>query len=324
MAGEHGQMAAGVTPEEFARDYPFPFFHYAVDRASHIATVTLRNPDPRKGNIAPFFAESQLTRLVDAWERDDDVKVVVILADGDHFCSGHDMGEYLSAFHVRDQDAADARRHRPSVREQLLVERDMHKALERVLFSLKPIITGVQGRCLDFGTHLQTFSDISIAAEDAHLGSLGQTAGASGISWLRIYASLIGVKRAREMWLTGRTWSGRDAALIGLVNRAVPHQELREAVYNEARRIALLPIDGLVTGKAYTQMVLESMGFGKAASELYLAHVLGLKTRFESDEFWFFDEIRRNGLQNALRDRKERYAKLGGFGDAAEEPIVPQ
>ena len=71
-------------------------------------------------------------------------------------------------------------------------------------------------------------------------------------------------------------------------------------------------------------MVLESMGFGKAASELYLAHVLGLKTRFESDEFWFFDEIRRNGLQNALRDRKERYSKLGGFGDAAEEPIVPR
>ena len=206
-------MAAGVTLEEFARDYPFPFFHYAVDRTSHIATVTLNNPDPRKGNIAPFFAESQLTRLVDAWERDDDVKVVVIVADGDHFCSGHDMGEYLTAFHVRDQDAANVRRHRPSVREQLLVERDMHKALERVLFSLKPIITGVQGRCLSLWhapSDLQRHLD---SAEDAHIGSLGQTAGASGISWLRIYANLIGVKRAREMWLTGRTWSGRDAAL---------------------------------------------------------------------------------------------------------------
>lgn len=310
-----------LVGHQYRRNYRFDYFNYEVEPNSKIARITLRNPDPRKGNTAPFFAEQQLVELIDAWEKDDNVKVVVILADGEHFCSGHDMGEYLGAFHV-DTEKEKEKRRRPKLREQLITERNLHKSIERLLFSLKPVVTGVQGRCLDFGMHLQTFSDISIAANDAHIGSLGQTAGAAGVSWLRIYASLIGFKRARAMWTTGRTFSGRDAALIGLVNRSVPRKDLNQAVLEEAQRIALLPLDGLVMGKAYTHMVLESMGFGKASAELYVAHVLGLKMRFEADEFWFFDEVRRSGAKEALRKRKARYEPLGGFGEISEKPIV--
>ena len=163
----------------------------------------------------------------------------------------------------------------------------------------------------------------SIAAEDAHIGNLGQVGGISGITLIRLYAHLIGYKRTREMMVTGRTWSGREASLIGLVNRAVPKEKVAEEALNEARRIALLPIDGIVSGKAYSHLVWEAMGMGQAFTELYIGHTLGLKLRFEEGDFAFFKEVRRNGASAAVAKRRELYAPLGGFGPDAEVTIVP-
>ena len=52
----------------------------------------------------------------------------------------------------------------------------------------------------------------------------------------------------------GRTFSARQLAELGIINRAVPREKLDEEVWKEAKRIALIAIDGLVTGK-YGEMV---------------------------------------------------------------------
>jgi enoyl-CoA hydratase len=320
-------LEALVDPSErplmvqFRGDYPYEYFRYEVDRESNIATVTLANENPKKSNAAPWWCDQQLFELVDMWERDDDVKVVVVRGQGEDFSAGHDFDGYLGHFKINDKP--DVKRRRPSNREQLLVERDLQGGWIRYLFSLKPVIAEVRGRCFDMGNHMQAFADISIAADDAHIGSLGQIAGAGGVDFLRVYMHLIGYKRAREMWTTGRTWSGRDAALIGLVNRAVPKEQLQEEVMTEARRIALLPIDGIVTSKAYTHMVLESMGIGKAATEMAYGHALALRMRFEENEYAFLKDVRAVGASKAFRNRIERYEPLGGLGERAERPIVP-
>lgn len=301
-------------------DYPFQYINYEVDAAAKIATVTLRNPHVG-GNSAPFFAEEQLIEAIDEWESDDNVKVVIIKGEGDHFCAGHDVGEYLKGF--KFQHKPDKPKPRPRNREQLVIQRNTRDAWKRLFFSLKPTIAQVQGQCIEWGNATQTCCDITIAAEDAHLGNLGQTAGISGITIIRIYTYLMGHKRTREMMISGRTFSGRDAALIGLVNRAVPAEQLEAEVLEEAQRIALLPIDGIVTGKAYSHLVFDSMGMGQAFTETYYGHQLGLKMKFEEDDFWFFDEIRRNGVKEAVRKRQERYEPVGGFGGEAERPIVP-
>jgi enoyl-CoA hydratase len=195
--------------------------------------------------------------------------------------------------------------------------------VRKYFFSLKPTIAAVRGRCFDWGNALQVFSDITIAADDAQVGSVGQTAGAAGLSFLRHYVSLIGYKRAREMALMGRTWSGRDASLIGLVNRAVREEDLDEIVLREARRIALLPLDGLVTGKAYAQLVYEEMGLGNSFTEMYFGHTMGLRIQFAPDEFSFFKEVKANGASAAIRKRAGRYDKLGDFGGRAAYPVIP-
>lgn len=317
---------------DFQEAYPYEYFNYAVDPEEKIATVTMCNPSAPSSNVTPWWADRQLLELIDRWERDEDVKVVILRGAGDHFSAGHDFATYRGYFKLADSSSP--RGHpssgtsakelrRASNREQLIAERDLHELIRRYIFSLKPVIAEVRGRCFDFGNHLQAFADVSIAAEDAHLGGIGHTAGDGGIDFLRLYSHLIGFKRAREMWMLGRTWSGRDAALIGLVNRAVPAGELEEYVRNEARRVALLPIDGIVTGKAYTHLVLEGMGFGQACTEMYYGHTLGLRSRIEPGEYALLRDLRRVGNSQALKNRRDRYKRLGGFGEYAERPIVP-
>jgi enoyl-CoA hydratase len=300
------------------KKYPYQYVKYLVDPESKIATVTLSNPGKR--NAAPFWGEEQLVAAIDDWEKNDDVKVVVIKGEGDHFCGGHDLEGYFEGFGTRSKTNE---RGLPN-RHQLTLQRDLRQVWRRLFFSLKPTIAQISGHCIELGNQLQACCDISIAAEDAHIGNLGQVGGISGITLIRLYAHLIGYKRTREMMVTGRTWSGREASLIGLVNRAVPHEQLAEEAMTEARRIALLPIDGIVSGKAYSHLVWEAMGMGQAFTELYVGHTLGLKLRFEEGDFAFFKEVRRNGASAAVAKRRELYAPLGGFGPDAEISIVPR
>jgi enoyl-CoA hydratase len=302
-------------------EYPFTYINYEVDREANIATVTLTNPHAG-GNASPFFAEEQLLEAIDAWESDDDVKVVIIKGAGHHFCAGHDVGGYLEGFQF--QSKANAPKPRLGNHKQLVIQRDLRDAWRRLFYSLKPTIAQVEGQCIEWGNAIQVCCDMTIAADDAHFGNLGQVAGISGITILRVYVSLIGQKRTREMMISGRTFSGADASAIGLINHAVPASELEDTVRREAARIALLPLDGIVTGKAYTNLVFDSMGFTSAFTETYFGHELGLKMKFEPDDFWFFDEIRRNGIKDAVQKRKDRYEPVGGFGADAEYPLWPE
>ena len=293
--------------------YPFQFIDYAVDRKEKIATVTFTNPT--KSNSAPPFAEDQLIETIEEWEKDDDVKVVIVRGAGDNFCGGHDVGSYNETLKV-------GKHSRHNLRDALKAQRDMRIANRRLLFSLKPTIAQVRGLCIEWGNALAVCCDMTIAANDAHFGNLGQTGGISGITAIRLYIALIGFKRMREMMISGRTWSGREASAIGLVNRSVPVEQLEAEVLNEARRIALLPLDGIVVGKAYTHMVYEAMGFAQGFTENSYFHTLGLKLKFEEDDFAFFKELQRTGVSEAVRARKERYAPLGGFGQRDERPII--
>lgn len=307
------------------------FLRYEVDEEVSVATITMTNPPM---NVAPWTVEHDFLQLIDEWEEDDRVKVVIIRGAGEHFCAGHDFGSYRSTMGMKDFDpaAADAPsepaestgRTRPSNREQWMRSRYDNSMRLRLFNSAKPTIAEVRGLCIEWANGIQACCDMTIAAEDAQLGNLGQTAGLSGIGPLQLYAQLIGFKRAREMAISGRTFSGHDAALIGLVNRAVPADQLQAAVWEEACRIALIPLDGLVTGKAYANMVFGSMGLDQAFKEASFGFTLGLKIRVEEDEFGFLREVGRSGAASAIAQRQARYEPLGGFGKRGSKPIVPR
>ncbi len=178
--------------------------------------------------------------------------------------------------------------------------------------------------CIEYGNSLQMVCDMTIAGDDAHFGNLGEVIGMSGIgSPSRILNSLVGYKRRREMVTCGRTVSAKQAAEMGMINKVVPREKLDEEVRNEARRMAIIPIDGLVTGRAYAHLVLEEMGVGAdmlRTSYMWAGFTLNIK--YEPSEFKFFDVVREKGLREALRQRREIYAPLGGFGSDNERDFV--
>src|SRR5262249_54354684 len=102
-----------------------------------------------------------------------------------------------------------------------------------------PVIAAINGHAVGVGLTMTLQWDIRIAAEDAKLGLVFVRRGVipeAGSQW--ILPRLIGLSRATELMLTGRTVSGREAADMGLVSRALPADQVLPAALEVAREIA--------------------------------------------------------------------------------------
>jgi enoyl-CoA hydratase len=116
-------------------------------------------------------------------------------------------------------------------------------AAKRLIYSMldcpKPVIAKVNGHAMGLGATLALFSDLIIAANHAKIGdphvSVGYSAGDGGAA---IWPQLIGYARAKQYLLTGDPLIAEEAAKIGLINRAVPAEELDKVVDEIAQRLA--------------------------------------------------------------------------------------
>jgi hypothetical protein len=145
----------------------------------------------------------------------------------------------------------------------------------------------------------------------------------SGIHPSITYLSAMGYKRFREMMVSGRTYSGSDAVEMGLCNRIVPRAKLEEETWKEAQRIAIIPLDGLVTGKMSARLGMMNLGVSQH-EEVQTAYWGGFmpNIKTEPDEFHFFGTVRDKGLKEAIRGRQALYDPLGGYGSKGEQKRV--
>jgi enoyl-CoA hydratase len=299
----------------------YGYFKYEVDRKEKIATVT-QMPNARGQDVAPSGSEIHLVELINEWERDDDVKVVIIKSGGENFAHGHDLTTYLDDHAADDRSRAEKAK-APSVKRRRTNREpfiDHDRWMVRLMTSLKPTIAQVHGMCVEYGMGLQMHCDMTIASDDAHFGHLGQVAGMSGLVPTVHYITAMGYKRFREMMVSGRTYSGQQAVEMGLCNRVVPRAKLDEETWKEAKRIAIIPLDGLVTGKMSARLGLMNMGIN-LQSEMGGVMWAGFmpNVKHEPDEFHFFDVVREQGLGAGIRARQAQYDPLGGLGAKAEQ-----
>ena len=117
--------------------------------------------------------------------------------------------------------------------------RNGKKLLFGMLDCPKPIIAKVNGAAMGLGATIALFSDIIIAANHAKIADphvkVGFVAGDGGAV---IWPALLGHARAKQYLLTGDALTGEEAARIGLINQAVPAEELDRVVDEFAQRIA--------------------------------------------------------------------------------------
>jgi enoyl-CoA hydratase len=254
---------------------------------------------PAKLNALNVELRDSLRSAVAAAGRDPSVRVVVIAGAGRAFCSGYDLSE------AAPSDAW-------SWREVLAEDVAATLAIWRCP---KPVIAQVHGYALAGGLELAMACDLVVSAEDAQLGEPEIRFGSAPVTLLMPF--LVGQKKTRELLFTGDLVDGREAARIGLVNRAVPADQLADEVDALADKLARVPGDVMAPTKLMLNRAMEASGFLAAVDAgLDLQSFVNM-----SETSRQFDAIvRRDGLKAALAWRDERYEeRLAELGRARKE-----
>lgn len=273
-----------------------------------IAQIVLNRPE--KHNALSNELIEELHRALDEAESNDSVKVLILSGAGPSFCSGHDLSQVGFQYGWKEPKLGENVKP-PSQRARLNFDRvNICERLRRIFLFPKVTIAQVHGYCIAEGFYTVSLCDLAIASKDAQFARLEQRLGFGGSGPdFPILVMTIGLKRTMEILLTGKYLSGEEAAAIGLVNKAVPRDELEGEVEKLAQKISLLSADGIAIAKAERQMHYEAMGLTSGFSHAYVAHTLATNIKLDPDEFNFFKERRDKGLTEAIHKRNGLFEK---------------
>jgi enoyl-CoA hydratase/carnithine racemase len=200
-----------------------------LDTEDRVTTITLARPDRRNA-----LSLDMLQRLIKAFESvPREAQVVVLAAEGNVFSAGHDLGEMI----VRPGD--------------FYVE--LFETCGRMMQSIhalpQPVIAKVQGVATAAGCQLVATCDLAVAADDAWFATPGVSIGLFCSTPMVPVSRAVGHKRAMEMLLTGDPVPAERAVEWGLINRAVPADELDDAVDELVAKIMQYSPATIATGK---------------------------------------------------------------------------
>ena len=284
-----------------------PVLRYEVERGR--ARLVLDRPEKR--NALSF---ELLQELHDAlWRADDDprVHVIVIKGAGPCFSAGYD----LAGMAGERPTGADAQERRGSAAlDDDIWQLERAQRLRMAIFDVhKPVIAQVHGHCLAGGTDVALLCDLVIAAEDATFGF--PPARDLGSLPTQMWLYHVGPQWAKRLLLTGDTITGREAAQIGLVLKAVPARHLEAEVEGLADRMARIDPHLLAVNKRVLNVGLELMG---ARTLQRLAAEYDGRGHQSASARRFVETARNEGLKAAFRRRDE------GFGDGRARVDGPE
>ena len=205
-------------------------FH--VDLNDKIAHVAINRPEKANAMNAAFWAEIiEIFRWVD---ETDEVRVVVLSGNGNHFSAGIDLQLLAQAASLLGKDIG---RNAEQLRRKIL---GLQASLNAVDFCRKPVIAAIHGCCIGGAVDLISACDMRYSTEDAQFSIREIDMGmAADVGTLQRLPRLIGDGMMRELAYTGRNLSGSEAQIIGLVNRTyADHAALLEGVMALAAEIA--------------------------------------------------------------------------------------
>jgi len=197
-----------------------PYREILLEAQDPLAWITLNNP--KKINALSIRMVSEVTDALNRCSEMDTVKVIIIRAEGKHFCAGHDLKEMVGRGTRDNQALFDG----------------CTAMMQRIHEVPLPVIAQVQGVATAAGCQLVAACDIAVAETDARFATPGVRIGLFCSTPAVAISRAIGRKAAMEMLLTGRYVSATEAVALGLINRVVPPKELAETTESLASDIA--------------------------------------------------------------------------------------
>ncbi len=196
-----------------------------VDVENGIGWITLNRPEKRNA-MSPTL-NREMIDVLETLELDDDAQVIVLTGAGDAWTAGMDLKEYF-----RETDG------KPEITQER-IRRDCSQWQWKLLrMYSKATIAMVNGWCFGGAFSPLVACDLAIAADDAVFGL-------SEVNWgippgnlvSKAVADTMGHRNALHYIMTGDTFTGKEAASMGLINKSVPKEQLREAVIELAGKL---------------------------------------------------------------------------------------
>jgi enoyl-CoA hydratase len=219
-----------------------------------VAWITLDFEE--KANVQSSGLVFDVDTCLDDADRDYDIKVVILKANGPGFSAGH-VVRGAPGTEMREIDESTARLGSPWKGQW-----DIYGTPVLKLWDFpKVTIAQVHGYCLGGGTVWGLLTDMTVASEDAYfqfpvLQGMAMPTMETGIEpWI-----FMNWKRASEYMYTGQELSAAEAKEIGLINRVVPRERLDEEVAELAFHVAQAPLTTLMAAKANIRRAWDLMG----------------------------------------------------------------
>jgi enoyl-CoA hydratase/3-hydroxyacyl-CoA dehydrogenase len=203
-----------------------PYETIKVEREEKILWIILNRP--HRLNAFNDVLMEELADALDTAERDQSIRCIVLMGDGDRaFSAGADVTMIPKATPVKAEEFM----------------RAGQKVFGKIEESSKPVIAAINGYALGGGLELALACDFRVAAEHAELGTpeasnLGLIPGWGATQKL---VRIVGLVRAKEMVLLGTRLKADEALKIGLVNKVVNYEKLRDEVRGLARKLSEEP-----------------------------------------------------------------------------------
>lgn len=247
--------------------------HYTVINPGEegIARVTLDRPESRNAQNKRMTYE--MNACFDDACRRDDVKVIVLDANGPHFCSGHDMRdrEPFAEFTLVQPTMPMSS---PQQEGQMAFEEELYMGMCWRWRNLpKPLIAAAQGKTIAGGLPLLWVADVIVASDDALFNDPTVGFGVNGVEYFG-HPWELGARKAKEMLFTGDWVTAQEAHTRGMVNHVVPRAELHDFTLALAARIAKRPAFALKLAKESVNQALEAQGQHTAMRAAFMVQQL--------------------------------------------------
>ncbi len=288
------------------------FQNLLLDRVGtdgRVGRITLNRPE--KLNALSQDLLFELNEALHDWEADDSVRVIILRGAGRVFSAGYDLTPNRAAA----QSSAVARRYGMVDSQNRRLVMGLRTGMQQItdiqLYfwnMAKVTIAQLHGYCLAGGCELAMMADLVVAADDCLIGHPG----VRGLGYPRngaIWPLVIGMRKVKELSLSGDSIPGTEAERIGMINYAWPKDQLEQRTIEFADRYANMTADHLALIKGACNRWYENMGIYSSMRSSTEMDVMGQMT---GEAYLWQDKVRESmtsggGLKEALDWRDGRY-----------------
>ena len=193
---------------------------------------------PHKYNALTFAMLAELGEVLDSFREDDNLRVLLLRANGPFYSAGLDVSEGLAP----ETESGIGFRN--------WYRREIHRLFDEIEAIEKPIVSAIQGPCLGGALEMALSCDFRLASESAKFGlpetNIGVLPGSGGMSRL---TRLVGAAEAKWLVVGAQTIDAQRALRVGLVHEVYAADDFEQRYMDFARYLATLPREAIGAGK---------------------------------------------------------------------------